>query len=598
MTWRIPFIAMSIACFVVLVGALGWIGHQVLDLERRELLASAQSEHESKVRLALWRIDSEVGTVLAIENARPFADYLMPSSVHGGKKGSARDGNDRSQLDPEAAVHAMYYFQIDPKERLVAANGLNRQLNPSVGSKDDTSKPESDQAESATPFTSDPNHRDAAPISKDAVAFLCNVIPFQASPSAAFRRNQSSQPTNASPSYSSPESRLSRQSANEVEFQQRLSNVNRSQTNFKTAANQMAESIREGWLVPAWRDGALFLARRVVIRDQEYIQGFLVNWSDWKRSLLRSIHDLLPDADLELAQPEASVDPMRRLASLPVQIVVPTVAAPRIGWFTPIRIALFVAWLCMLLAYAAVTLLLVGAVRLSERRADFVSAVTHELRTPITTFRMYADMLAEGMVPDEERRQRYFETLRAEADRLAHLVENVLAYARLERGRAGGEPQTLSIGQLTDLIRPRLEDRTKNAQMQFVTNTGNADGATVTVDPLAVEQILFNLVDNACKYAFNAKDRRILLDANADPRFVRFTVRDFGDGVLKREARGLFTPFGKSAKKAAETAPGIGLGLTLSRRLARRMHGDLSLDRSVESGAAFVLALPRANGQS
>ena len=85
-------------------------------------------------------------------------------------------------------------------------------------------------------------------------------------------------------------------------------------------------------------------------------------------------------------------------------------------------------------------------VALSERRGAFVSAVTHELRTPLTTFRMYAEMLAEGMVPSPEARQKYLETLRREADRLAHLVENVLQYARLERGRPGGRRENVTAG--------------------------------------------------------------------------------------------------------------------------------------------------------
>ncbi len=74
---------------------------------------------------------------------------------------------------------------------------------------------------------------------------------------------------------------------------------------------------------------------------------------------------------------------------------------------------------------------------LSERRRIFVSAVTHELRTPLTTFRLYTDMLADGMVSGEEKRRSYLERLRGEAQRLSHLVENVLFYARLESGRAG-----------------------------------------------------------------------------------------------------------------------------------------------------------------
>lgn len=110
--------------------------------------------------------------------------------------------------------------------------------------------------------------------------------------------------------------------------------------------------------------------------------------------------------------------------------------------------SLLIAWACVLLGAAAVVLLLRGAVTLSERRGAFVSAVTHELRTPLTTFRLYAEMLAEGMVADENKRAGYFSRLREQADRLSHLVENVLAYARLARGRSDCRPQILTLGEL------------------------------------------------------------------------------------------------------------------------------------------------------
>ena len=99
---------------------------------------------------------------------------------------------------------------------------------------------------------------------------------------------------------------------------------------------------------------------------------------------------------------------------------------------------------------------LAGIIRLSNRRASFVTAVTHELRTPLTTFQMYVEMLAEGMVPDKEQYRHYLKTLQAEAARLTHMVENVLAYARLERGRADGRVESIGLGQLLDRVQGRL----------------------------------------------------------------------------------------------------------------------------------------------
>ena len=123
--------------------------------------------------------------------------------------------------------------------------------------------------------------------------------------------------------------------------------------------------------------------------------------------------------------------------------------------------------------------------------------------------------------------------------------------------------------------------------------TGGAD-VNVRAHVSAVEQILFNLVDNACKYAASASDRRIVLETARSRDRALLKVRDYGPGIARADARRLFRPFSKSARDAANTAPGIGLGLALSRRLARRMGGDLRLDETVTTGACFVLSLPIA----
>src|ERR1043165_39773 len=106
---------------------------------------------------------------------------------------------------------------------------------------------------------------------------------------------------------------------------------------------------------------------------------------------------------------------------------------------------LMAAWACIELTIVATAVTLRGIVSLSERRGAFVSAVTHELRTPLTTFKMYSEMLASDMVRDAQKRRQYLETLCSEANRLSHLVENVLAYARLERGSARGRVETVML---------------------------------------------------------------------------------------------------------------------------------------------------------
>jgi signal transduction histidine kinase len=280
------------------------------------------------------------------------------------------------------------------------------------------------------------------------------------------------------------------------------------------------------------------------------------------------------------------------MAVLPVKLIAGEVPALIVTGRTPVRLALWVTWCSLALAAVAVALLLQGVLALSERRAAFVSAVTHELRTPLTTFRMYVDMLAEGMVRDEQTRGDYLETLRREADRLTHLVENVLAYARLERGGPGARIGPVRVAELLSHAGDRLASRAAQANFSLQINAPpDVLDSEVVADPAAVEQILFNLVDNACKYARIADNRVIELQIVRHKDQVLLKLHDHGPGVADRERKRLFQPFRKSARDAADSAPGVGLGLTLSRRLARDMGGELSLDNNTDDGACFVLVL-------
>jgi len=140
--------------------------------------------------------------------------------------------------------------------------------------------------------------------------------------------------------------------------------------------------------------------------------------------------------------------------------------------------------------------------------------------------------------------------------------------------------------------------RTEQAGMNFVVDADERALQTVVhVDVSAVEQILFNLVDNACKYGVTgATEKLIHLEALPHGRFAMLRVRDHGQGISAEGAKRLFTPFSKSAREAAHTAPGVGLGLALCRRLSRSLGGDLRLDETVTNGACFELRLPIRSG--
>ncbi|HEY1088886.1 MAG TPA: HAMP domain-containing sensor histidine kinase, partial [Archangium sp.] len=339
------------------------------------------------------------------------------------------------------------------------------------------------------------------------------------------------------------------------------------------------EDTSESPMAPAWSGDRLVLARRVRLEDGIHVQGVWLEWASLRASLLREIVDLFPQAQLEPVLDGAPGDALM-LASLPVRLVpgppAPVAERTTVGW------SLGAAWLAFALMSAALGALLFGALALDARRAAFVSAVTHELRTPITTFKLYAEMLEDGMVPAEKQKE-YLSTLRLEANRLGELVENVLAYAQIEKGRV--KPLVrLSASALLERIVPRLQSRA-GASLKVE----RVPEVHVTADPVSVEQILFNLVDNACKYAGSD----VTLSCSATATTLRLCVADEGPGVSAEVEERLFEPLRKSAQEAAQTAPGIGLGLALSRRLARAMGGELRYRK--DRGAAFELTLRVTN---
>jgi signal transduction histidine kinase len=343
---------------------------------------------------------------------------------------------------------------------------------------------------------------------------------------------------------------------------------------------------------PVWIDGELVLLRRVTVNDEKYIQGCLLDWEALSGNLLGNIAGIFSQAGLE-PQPGPAGTGEHLMAALPVRLTAEYDLPDDIGVSSPVRTALVLAWIGVIIAGIAVAFLLQGTVTLSERRGAFVSAVTHELRTPLTTFRMYSEMLAEGMIQDETKRGNYLKRLCTEADRLTHLVENVLSFAQLEKGRPAHHLENINVFNLLDRIKHRLEDRAEQVGMTLTIPAG-AEPLPVHADITAVEQILFNLVDNASKYASAGDNSAVTIEVDSGPAGVAVRVCDNGPGINPEEESRLFKPFRKSARDAAHSAPGVGLGLALSRRLARGMRGDLTADTRVEKGACFVLTLPHA----
>jgi len=593
-------------CLAVVLAALGWTSIQVLRLDR------AQTQEES-IRLALWRMESALVSLVAQESARPYFEY---SAFYSPQRSYARMYNEKpvqgetlvpSPVLVQSSPYILLHFQLSPDGALTSPQapedrGPGGPAALAYATREEIEKGAARLAR-------------LRPLINPKTLAAALPPPEFTAPGAGAQQPQQARQEDQAQQQAAAQGQAKR---NVAEYQARAQAFQQMASNTAnldgSGLNRYGApgDVREGVTKAAWLGGELLLARRVSVGGREYIQGAWLDWPAIRGWLLASVADLVPHADLVPVGVAAATgrglrragessgystyglleEPGRLLASLPVRLV-PGAAAEGDGEPSALRLSLIVAWICVLLAGAAVAALLWASVALSERRAAFVSAVTHELRTPLTTFRMYSEMLSRGMVADEAKRLRYLETLRIEADRLGHLVENVLAYARLERGRARGRIEAVALETIVERVRGRLADRAAQAGMELVVEPLAGDAtAAVRADASAVEQILFNLVDNACKYAAAAADKRIHLVAEAAAGGRRLKVCDHGPGISPKDGRRLFRPFSKSARDAANSAPGVGLGLALSRRLAREMGGDLVLEPAAD-GACFMLILAR-----
>lgn len=339
-----------------------------------------------------------------------------------------------------------------------------------------------------------------------------------------------------------------------------------------------------GPVVARWAAGSLVLARRVVRDGDELVQAAVIDWPRLQREFAAAIADLLPAASLVQADER---DPRPdQLAALPARVVGgPPPALPDgvIGM-------LAAAWGAVGIGLLGAVGALAAAHRLAERRATFVSAVTHELRTPLTALRLHADLVADERVGgDPARRAGAVQILRGEAARLSRLVDNVLDYARLERRRPPRlEGHDLAV--LLPQLLPALDARLAEAGMRL--ECAAPASIRVRCDADALGRILLNLADNAAKYGAGP----VRLDVAVAAGRAELRLRDHGPGIP--DGLRLFVPFSRSAEAAAGSAPGVGLGLALCRRLARAQGGDLRLERPADGPGAcavLTLALDRAS---
>jgi signal transduction histidine kinase len=614
------------AITALVAGGLGWATTAALRLEAEQVEAQVRAEEDRQLRLAMWKLEARVAPALALEDNRPYNHY---SAIYATPRALVRQGAEwrpDTVLEPSPLLGVelpdwiLLHFQVDQGAKWSSPQVLLPTLRKHL----------EDTGIDVSLANVTPRRERLLAELKDHLQPAVLLAQVQEHGDQPALLDNTVELSNFAGNNSDVQSQLNQVPAQQTKdaggYQSRAANTVRVQSEGKLKGEREDRSLagrnfpRNGedwfarglprpavgdavpvsrgplarlWLTTADDHERLVAARLVTVGERQVCQGIVFDWDRLQQVLAEEIADLFPEARFEAMHARNPPHPERTMINLPVELIpgsVPLLETVEPGW-TPLRSGLATAWATALIALAVVGLGGWALYDLSERRIRFVSAVTHELRTPLTTLRLYLDMLTGGMVREERQKEEYLHTLNAQAERLSRLIANVLDFSRLENQRPRLTHTKVKLGALLEQMRATWLVRCHDAGKELILEDLTGAETFLETDAELLQQILGNLIDNACKYSQGALDQRIWLRARqADGRLL-LEVEDRGPGVAPRERRTIFRPF-RRGRSVDVTAGGVGLGLALAHRWTRLLGGRLFLGPKNEpTGACFQLEL-------
>ena len=359
------------------------------------------------------------------------------------------------------------------------------------------------------------------------------------------------------------------------------------------SASQKAESIF---------GGQVFLLRHVQIEEKHFLQGFQLNENKLIEQIEESASRFVREGmSFELSSNESTHDNgdvayaailnfgfgdlVLSLKEIDPGWIGKEIRHLRIWYFGIVAIVL----LAVTLGLASLWRNATAQIKLAQKKDDFISAVSHELRTPLTSIRMYSEMLEKNWVKSQDKAVEYYSNMRQESERLSRLIENVLDFSRIQRGR---KKYSFNAGNINKCISDVVEMMRPYAALKgFSIRTEPEPIEQATFDADAVTQIVVNLLDNAIKYARDAEDKTITVRTKSDGGFTIIEVEDHGPGVPHRQRNKIFEQFYRSAAEATRETTGTGLGLALVKKFAEAHNGFVEIISAKPTGAIFRVAL-------
>ncbi len=254
--------------------------------------------------------------------------------------------------------------------------------------------------------------------------------------------------------------------------------------------------------------------------------------------------------------------------------------------------ALILALVTTTIAGTAATLaVLYREARVTKLQTDFVNKVSHDLRTPLTSIRMFVETLQLGRIPEPARQAEALEIIAEETARLSSLINRLLDWARMESGRRSYQLSRQPIEPIVDAALRAFEPQLLNQPVE-VKRSVAPDLPVVWADRQALTEALLNLLNNAFKYT--GTDKRIEVTAACQGPTVRITVSDNGPGIAPREQKRIFEKFYRGRDPLQRSIEGTGLGLAMVKHIVTGHRGKITVASDVGRGAAFTIALPVA----
>jgi signal transduction histidine kinase/tetratricopeptide (TPR) repeat protein len=227
--------------------------------------------------------------------------------------------------------------------------------------------------------------------------------------------------------------------------------------------------------------------------------------------------------------------------------------------------------------------------KLARLKSDFVSTVSHEFRTPLTSIRYLAELLQRGRVEEEVKKRQYYDTISHESERLSRLIENILDFSKIEAGMKEYEFEKTDVAALAQEVVSRFQEQT--APKGFVVESEIPDSVPhITADKEALSRAILNLLDNAVKYS--GDNRKVVFRARSDEDHIYLDVEDQGVGISTKDQERVFEKFFRAGNMPDSSVKGSGIGLTIVAHIVKAHQGEVVLESEEGKGTTVTIQIP------